>query len=456
MGFLFPFSRTMKKFPLKSALLVLFGLFLSPLLPAQNNIYVLNLRGDINASSAHYMTKGIDAAENAKADWIIVHMDTYGGQVDFADSIRSKLLRTNIPSVVFVDRNAASAGALISLACDSIYMAPGSSIGAATVVTETHEAAPDKYQSYFRGIMRATASHNGRNPAIAEKMVDQNLQLDSISPKGQVITFSPEEAIKYGYCEGIKNSLQEVAEAIGITNPKFTEYQSDTVDTIIEFLVNPTVASILMLIIFWGIILEVKMPGFGVPGIAAILAIFLFFAPHYIHGVANQWEILLFLLGLVLIALEVFVIPGFGAAGVLGIIFVFAGLIGAMVPNNGFDFSHVEKNDILLSSSIVLGGLAVSIFLAVIAAKYFLTAKRAHPLVDDDTQQASEGYVAVRHMLMQMVGKEGIAVTDLKPSGFIEVEGNRIDAEAEGGFIPRDSRVRVMLLKTNILSVRKI
>lgn len=457
-----------------SALTLLLA-FVSPL--RAQTVYVIDLKGPVDPSSAHHVARGIEEAEKVNASWIVLHMDTYGGDIFSADSIRQDVLNTSIPVAVFIDRNAASAGAIISLACDSIYMAPASSIGAATVVNgETMEAAPDKYQSYFRSVMRSMATDHQRSPAIAEKMIDQDLQIDSLdangesvpfggddalskkpmSPAGQVITFTTDEAIKYGFCEGKANNLKEVLKQLGMENAKVIQHKSTPANAIIEFLVNPAVTGILMLIIFWGIILEVKIPGFGFPGIAALAAIALYFAPHYIHGVAEKWEILVFGIGLVLIALEFFVIPGFGVAGVAGVLLTFGGLIGAMVPNNGLDFSQVKEYDVLVASAIVVVGLMVSIILALLAVKYLFNSKRAYPLVDKDTLEAKQGYVAVNRGLMDLVGKEGVASTDLKPSGFIMINEQRVDAEAEGGFIPRDSKVVVVQLRGNILCVRLV
>ena len=200
---------------MKRPILLPLLLFLGTLAFGQT-VFVLELKDEINRPAARYISHGIAAAEAANADLILLHLDTYGGRVDYADSIRSALLDTKIPTAVFIDRNAASAGALISMACDSIYMASGSSIGAATVVNGSEgAAAPDKYQSYWRSIMRSTAELQGRDPKIAEKMVDQNLDLPGISPVGQVITFSTREAIQYGYCDGEIGSLAEAAEKMG-------------------------------------------------------------------------------------------------------------------------------------------------------------------------------------------------------------------------------------------------
>src|SRR5690606_39468413 len=151
------------------------------------------------------------------ADMIIIHMDTYGGAVNEADDIRTMILESPVPTHVFIDKDAASAGALIAIACDSIYMAPGASIGAATVVVGgTGEAAPDKYQSYMRSIMRSTAEAKGRDPKIAEAMVDEKLVIEGITEAGSVVTFSVSEAITHGFCEGQVKSIEEIVERQGL------------------------------------------------------------------------------------------------------------------------------------------------------------------------------------------------------------------------------------------------
>ena len=236
--------------------------------------------------------------------------------------------------------DAASAGALISIACDSIYMAPGASIGAATVVNGTDgAAAPDKYQSYMRSMMRSTAEATGRNPQIAEAMVDEKLVVPGLSDDQSVITFSVSEAIQNGFCEGEFSSQKAILEAQNLKSAQVIAYEEKTVDTIISFFLNPAVSGILILLIIGGIYFEVRTPGIGFPFAAAFIAAMLYFVPYYLNGLADNWEVAVFIIGLILIGLEVFVIPGFGIAGVSGIILTFIGLLLVMLNNNIFDFS---------------------------------------------------------------------------------------------------------------------
>lgn len=443
---------------MKKVLPVLF-LFLS-FLPFRSvkgqSVYVLELHDEVNASSSFYMTHGIREAENQHAALILVHLDTYGGRVDYADSIRSALLDTKIPTAVFIDKNAASAGALIALACDSIFMAPGASMGAATVVSgEDGAAAPDKYQSYFRSVMRATAEQQNRDPKIAEKMVDEKLDLPGISPAGQVITFTSKEALQYNFADQIVNSTSEAIAAMGHSNAAVVQYEGSATEKITRFLIHPSVSAILLLLIFGGIFMELKTPGVGFPGLVALVAIGLFFAPHYIEGLAAYWEILLFGVGIILIALEIFVIPGFGVAGILGIIFLIGGLSASLVKNQGLDFSEIPLRDILRSITIVLVSMATSIILVIWLVKQFVSTRSAYPFVDGDTQDKEKGYTAFDRTILDFVGMEGVAISDLKPSGFIEIDGRKLDAESLEGYITRGEKIVVESVRSINLLVRK-
>lgn len=424
---------------------------------AQDKVFVLELRDEVGASMARYVSRGFEEANKAQAKLIILHMDTYGGRIDYADSIRAKILNTEIPTAVLIDRNAGSAGALLSIACDSIYMVPAASIGAATVVDGvTGEAAIDKYQSYWRGVMRATAEAKGRDPKIAEKMVDEKLEIPGLSPVGQVITFTNNDAIANGYCEGTKKNIEEVVAVFGLEKAEIIRYESSAVDKAIDFLIDPTVSSILLLLIFGGIFLEMKTPGFGFAGITALVACFLFFGPHYVNGLAESWEIAVFLLGIILIALEIFVIPGFGVAGILGILFTVTGLAAALLANRGISFEYVTVADLLRSIALVLVMLSTAILIVVWLAKYVLTNTIAYPIVDGATQKSADGFTAVSKEILSMVGKEGEATTDLRPSGFVVIDGKQFDASAKEGFIPKGQKILVERVSSLHLVVSKV
>lgn len=436
--------------------LIVLALLISGQMMAQK-VYVLDLRDEIDAPSARYMTRGIAAAKENKADLIVVHLDTYGGRVDHADSIRSSLLDAGIPTAVFIDRNAASAGALISIACDSIFMAPGATIGAATVVNgDDGKAAPDKYQSYWKGIMRTTAEMKDRDPAVAEKMVDQKLEIEGLSPAGQVITFSTSEALENNYCDAELGTITEVINRMGVEQPEIIEYTGSSVDQFINFLISPTVSFILVLLIFGGIFMEMKTPGVGFAGGIAIIAIALFFAPHYIEGLVESWEIALFIVGVILIALEIFVVPGFGVPGILGIIGTVGGIVAALMDNDGPSLIGVSTSEVLEQTAYVLVMMVSAILVVIVLAKRFFKGGEGHPLVDTSAQNKEEGYVAVSREIMEMVGKAGTALTDLRPTGFVEIDGKKMDATIIGGLIDKGEEVKVTKIDGITLIVEKV
>ena len=284
----------------------------------------LLLPEDPNKSAYKFeVTKGryskllLEEASGNDYDIVVIEMDTYGGALNDADDIRTRILDFDKPIYSWINKDAASAGALISIACDSIYMSSGASIGAATVVTADGNAAPDKYQSYMRSIMRSTAEAKNRDPNIAEAMVDQDVKIDSLSQEGKVITFSTSEAIKNGFCEAEINSIDELMNHLNYDNYEINKFQLSSTENIISFFLNPMISSVLILIILGGIYFELQTPGVGFPIMAAIIAGILYLTPYYLNGLAENWEILMFLVGIILIGIEIFVIPGFGFFGIL-------------------------------------------------------------------------------------------------------------------------------------------
>ena len=285
----------------------------------KKKVLVGKIDNNIDPRTNRYSKLLLEEASENDYDIVVIEMDTYGGAVNDADDIRTRILDFEIPIYVWINKDAASAGALISIACDSIYMSSGASIGAATVVTGDGTQAPDKYQSYMRSIMRSTAEAKGRDPKIAEAMVDEDIEVDSISMEGKVITFSTKEAIKYGFCDAELNSVVEIMERQGIEDYEITKFELGSTEDIISFFLNPVVSSILILLILGGLYFELQTPGIGFPIIASITALILYLVPYYLNGVAENWEIIMFFVGVILIMLEVFVIPGFGIFGITGL-----------------------------------------------------------------------------------------------------------------------------------------
>jgi membrane-bound serine protease (ClpP class) len=420
----------------------------------KTKVMVMELKAEIDPRTNRYVDLALKHATEIKADIVIIEMDTYGGAVTDAKDIVENIMDFDKPVWVYINKDAASAGALISIACDSIYMSAGANIGAATVVTQDGAAAPDKYQSYMRSTMRSIAEENGRDPKIAEAMVDQTIEIEGITPAGQVITFSTNEAIEHGFCEAKVESIEEILERNKVDNYELINYEQSNTEYIISIFLNPFVSGILIMVIVGGIWFELQTPGVGFPIAAAILALVLYFVPYYLTGLAENWEIIAFFLGLVLIALEVFVIPGFGVAGILGITLTLGSLILVMLNNDAFDFTFVEFDSIIMAIIVaslgVFGGLALLIIVGVKMTDSKLFARVALT----DTMNRSDGYTS-SFIKESMIGKSGTAHTVLRPSGKVMIDGDVYDAYTRGDYIEKDQKITVTSDEGTSLKVKQ-
>lgn len=414
---------------------------------AQNNskkVYRFNIDEEIAPPASLRVEKAMEEAKNLKSDIIVVHINTFGGTLDDADKIRTAFLQSPVPVYAFIDNNAASAGALISIACDSIYMHSGSSIGAATVVDQTGQVQPDKYQSYMRSLMRTTAESRGRRTDIAEAMVDPDIFVPGVSDSGKVLTFTTAEAIKYGYCEAEVENVQQLLNHAGVKEYTIQEQRYSFIDKLIGFLVKPVVSGILIMLIIGGIYFELQQPGIGFPLILALSAAALYFAPLYLDGLATYWEIIIFFIGIVLIILELFVFPGFGVSGVMGIICVVTGLVFSMVGNIGFDFSFVPSAVIANRLMITLLAIAIALPLSIYLGKKLFESTLFGGLALNTTESTTEGFTVASEREKEVIGAVGVAATILRPAGKVVVDGKRYDAVAQLGYIDKDSPVVVM------------
>jgi membrane-bound serine protease (ClpP class) len=423
-------------------------------------VLVYEIKDEIAKPALRVTQKAFAEAEEKKVDYIILHLNTYGGRVDIADSIRTRILNSKIPVIAFIDNQAISAGSLISIACDSIYMRSGGSIGATTVVNQSGEAVPDKFQSFMRSTMRATAEAHGkdtiikgndttyswhRDPKIAEAMVDPRLYIPGVIDSGMVLTLTAEEAVKVHYCEGIAKDIPEVLQKTGLSGSDVYYYKPSGVDQLIGFLLSPVVQGILIMLIIGGIYFELQAPGIGLPLGLAISAAIVYFAPLYMEGLAQHWEMLAFVVGVILLALEIFVFPGFGVAGISGILLIIVGLTMSLIDNVDFQyeglggFSKVSKVFIRVIISVVVAfGLSLYISSKIGNSRWFKGVGL------DVVQDKADGYVSIDMRLKEFIGKTGEAYTVLRPSGRIMIDNEIFDARSEIGFIDKGQKVKVV------------
>lgn len=407
-------------------------------------VFKFDIKTEIMPGAARSVSKALKQASEQKADVIFIHMNTYGGMLDAADSIRTAILNNPIPSIVFIDNNAASAGALISIACNKIYMRSGASIGAATVVDQEAKPLPDKYQSYMRSMMRSTAEKRGRDPRIAEAMVDPRTYIPGINDSGKVLTFTANEAFINGYCDGIAETVEEVLKSENLSGSEIIEYRPTALDKFINWLLHPAISGVLILIIIGGIYFELQTPGVGFPLLAAAVAALLYFAPLYLEGLASHWEVLLILAGFILIALEIFVFPGFGVSGISGITLVIFGFVLTLLPNIGFDFTFTPNESILESMLTVLLSITLAIIMMFVFGGRVLKSKLFGKLVLQDAMTAQQGYISNTETSLLNVGTHATAYTDLRPSGKIIQNGKVFTAVAESHFISKGTTVKIV------------
>ena len=420
---------------------------------AQDTIYQIDIDKEIGSTTWRYLRTGLHQARENGAKAVVLRLNTYGGTVVHADSMRTAILNCPLPVYAFVDNNAASAGALIAIACDSIYMRSSASMGAATVVNETGAAMPDKYQSYMRATMRATAEAHGkdstgnwrRNPLIAEAMVDERIVVPHLCDSGKVLTLTASEAIAQRYCEGTVESVDElITQQLHRNRYTLQQFEPSLFDEIAGFLTNPALQAILVTLIFGGIFMELKTPGVGLPAAVACTAAVLYFAPLYLDGLAANWEILIFVVGVILLIFEIFVIPGFGIAGISGFTLIFAALVLALVGNVNFDFEFVPGREIGRGLITVSAGFIIYFVLLLLFFKKLTSKGPIGRLALNSAQDKDEGYIGVPPELQQYIGQTGEAATILRPSGKVVIDGTQFDAVALHGYIEQGATVRVV------------
>lgn len=435
---------------LLSLLLIVLALFADV---SAETIYVININDEIGSTTWQHTRRGLDEAKRQKAKLVVFRINTYGGTMIHADSMRTAILHSPIPTVAFIDNNAASAGALIAIACDSIFMRSEASMGAATVVNGTDGAAmPDKYQSYMRAIMRATAESHGRDasgqwrrdPQIAQAMVDPTITIPGLIDDNKVLTLTATEAVKYSYADGIADNINEVIHSLNIPDPDIHSFNPTWIDSLMGFFTNPAVQGILIMLIIGGIYFEIQTPGVGIASVVAIMAAILYFLPLYITGIASSWIVLLFLAGLLLLLLEIFVIPGFGVPGISGIVCMIAAIFMGLLENYSLQPGHIN-------TSVVFQATVTFIIAAALAAAaiLFLTSRYAPKFVKSRTvlthcQDIDKGYIGVDPSLYKLIGSTALTITDMRPAGKISIDGTVYDAVSTLGFIASGEKVAVV------------
>ncbi len=430
------------------------GLSVSP--SAGETVYVVPIRGTIEKGLAAFVSRVVDEAEEVGAAAVIFEIDTPGGALDAALTLRDAILYSDVNTIAFINPRAISAGALISLATGHIVMVEGGTIGAATAVNMQGEKASEKIISYFRNEMKATAEKTDRPPELAEAMVDEDVDVPGLAPKGKLLTLTTEEAVAQKVAEykvaatQEEEKLREVLRFYGLEGAAVIHQSVNWAEQVVRWLTHPYVASLLLSLGFLGLIFEIQSPGWGVGGTIGLICLGFFFGSHLLVELADWSEVLLFLIGALLVVADLFFISGFGVLGIPGIALMFAGIfLSLMGRSELWTWGSVGE----IAEPLLLS-FVVTVVLAVLMLRSLPRTSAWSWLVLHTEEKAEEGYRATSGY-EDLVGAKGVAFTPLRPGGTGVFEGRRLSVATEGDFIEKDTPITILEVEGNRIVVRK-
>jgi membrane-bound serine protease (ClpP class) len=400
-------------------------------------VYRLPVSGTVENGLAPFVARGLREAQAAGAAAAYLDIDTPGGRIDAAERISDAVRASSIPVYAFVNPRAFSAGALIALSASRIYMRPGAVLGAATPVDGQGTRASEKLVSAMRGEFRALAEERGLDPRIAEAMVDEGPEIPGVLAAGRLLTLSTGEAVKLGYAKASVAGQADLLREIGLPGAHVVTVDPNWAELVVRFVTNPLVSPLLLSLGLLGLILEIKHGAFGLGGLLSLASLGLFFGSSFILGLAGWEEVLLLGLGLVALLVEVFIIPGFGVAGILALVSFAAAIVLAMIggsPTTG-DFAQ--------AFAVLGASLVITVAVAYAWLRHLPNSGRFSGLFLRHSAERSEGYVSALPRA-DLVGQDGVAVTDLRPAGLAQIGAERVDVVTEGEYVSQGTPVRVM------------
>ncbi|WP_282417674.1 NfeD family protein [Polyangium sp. 15x6] len=415
-------------------------------------VFVAPIRGEIDNGLAPYVQRAVRTAEQAGAAALVLPIDTLGGRVDAALVIRDALLDAKIPTIAFVDPRAISAGALIALAAEDIVMAPGATIGAAAPVIAGPEGraepAGEKATSFVRKEFRATAEARGRPPALFEAMVDADVDIPGVVAKGKLLTLTTEEALALGAVGHRAETLDDILANRGLSGAEIRTLAPNWAEKLVRFATSPIVSSLLLGLGLMGLFVEIRTPGFGAPGIVGLVCLALFFWSHAILALVGWEELVLVGGGVALLLLEIFVIPGFGLAGVLGVAAILAGL------GMSFIGPGVTAAGAVQAAAEVAIALVVTLVGAALVLRFLPRLPFARSLILENGRPERALPFSASPLDAILPGDLGKAASPLRPSGIAEITGARVDALSEGEYIPAGTPLEVLRVERSYVVVR--
>nr|WP_229704157.1 nodulation protein NfeD [Lysinibacillus alkalisoli] len=407
-----------------------------------NVIYHIPIHEDIEKGLHAFLQRAFKEAEQNQADAIILDIHTPGGFTNAAGNIAKLMDATNIRTIAYINKDALSAGAFLALHADEVYMTPNGTMGAAGIIEQSGKDADKKVQSAWIKQMKAAAETKaGKDPIYAMAMADKDIDLPELgSPKGEFLTLSAKEAEQVKYSQGTAATLQDVLQATQLNDHEMIQVEPTFFEHVARFITNPIVIPILLSIASLGLIIELYSPGFGISGAMGLISLVLFFFGHLVAGFAGYETILLFILGAALIGAEFF-IPG-GIVGIIGIGAVIASIVMA-----GADVTHMLIS-VLIAISVAIVGMVI--IMKVFGKKLTIL----NNLVLKDATTTEDGYVSNVNRI-DLIGRTGKTVTPLRPSGIMDIQGERLDVVSEGAYIEAGKMVVIIKVEGSRIVVRE-
>jgi membrane-bound serine protease (ClpP class) len=418
-------------------------------------VYVAPVEGMIDLGLAPFVQRVLNEAAEAGAAAVILDINTFGGRVDAAVQIRDALLNSRVRTVAFVNRRAISAGALISLAAETIVMTGGATLGAATPVqagAPGAEAQPvsEKSVSYVRKEFAATAESRQRPVRIAEAMVDTDVAIKGLIEKGKLLTLTTDEALKHKVAELRADTLDDALAKLGLAGAEVRRASPNWAENVVRFLTHPVVSSLLITVAMLGIIIELRTPGFGVPGAVGVGSLGLFFWGHWLVQLAGWEELLLVAAGVILLALELLVVPGFGIVGILGIIAIVASLVLSLIgPGSTPTF-------VLVAATRVVSSVLFALLASLVLLRFLPRLPFGRRLILERGLTSGEGYASAPASDARMLGRTGRTSSPLRPAGIAEIDGQRVDVVSEGELVDAGQPIEVIRVDGNRIVVRPV
>lgn len=401
-------------------------------------IYLVSIKGTIDLGLSSYVQRVLEEAILNKAKAVILEIDTFGGRVDAAVQIRDKIINLDIPSVAYIKNRAWSAGALIALSAKYILMDKSASIGAAEP-----RPADEKNISALKAEFSSTALSRGRAEKIAAAMVDKDIEIENVIEKDKILTLNTEQAVKLNFADGIVLNIDEILNFLNLKDVKIKYIQPNWAENVSRFVTNPAVSSLLLSIGFVGLIIEFWTLGWGIAGTIGIISLSLFFGGHIIVGLAGWEVIILFLVGLSLLLAEIFIIPGFGLAGIGGIIAILSSIF-------------LTFGNVIRATYSILIALGISIVGVLLLIRYIPSTRTWRKFILFTQQKRELGYTVGTKDLKRLTGKEGIAITPLRPSGIAEVNDKKLNVITRGEYVSSNTKIKIIGVEGNKIIVEAV